>query len=371
MHILLVTAKLPPTKCGVGDHTAMLAKRFVSAGHQVSILTGQGTNADSIKGVAIRKDVPNWGTMYWRHIAGAIDKANPDAILINWVPQLYTPKGVSLGLALAARHLAKRGHKVYTMLHELWIPSHTIKRFLASAIQQSAVKWLVEASVHVGVSTRAWMPLLQKRFAKHSSKFGFLSVGSNIGINQQPADAQKLRDSLGIQSADKIVLVFSPHGSGKMPELIENVWEAVGGKKGIHLVVVGQVEPMFRDVLMSSVHGKKVHLLGYLADSKVSDWLSSADVLLAPFTDGASTRRGSVLAAISHGLPVVTTRGHLADEESLAEPAVRFADQESNEVVIALEKMLEREKNVDDVKRVYDSLEMPWNYWERVFSATS
>ena len=37
--------------------------------------------------------------------------------------------------------------------------------------------------------------------------------------------------------------------------------------------------------------------------------LAAADAAVFPFADGASARRGSVLAAMAHGLPIVTTSG--------------------------------------------------------------
>jgi len=46
---------------------------------------------------------------------------------------------------------------------------------------------------------------------------------------------------------------------------------------------------------------------GYLIPSEVSAHLLACDVLALPYDDGASFRRGSLLAAFEHGRPVVTT----------------------------------------------------------------
>ena len=48
----------------------------------------------------------------------------------------------------------------------------------------------------------------------------------------------------------------------------------------------------------------------------MSQWLCAVDVLLAPFEDGVSSRRTSVIAALAHGVPghivfPVTTGGSL------------------------------------------------------------
>ncbi len=51
-----------------------------------------------------------------------------------------------------------------------------------------------------------------------------------------------------------------------------------------------------------------VHRTGYLGDAEVSGWLHAADVISLPFADGASFRRGSLMAAIQHGCAIVTTQ---------------------------------------------------------------
>jgi glycosyltransferase involved in cell wall biosynthesis len=46
---------------------------------------------------------------------------------------------------------------------------------------------------------------------------------------------------------------------------------------------------------------------GWLAPPELSAYLLAGDVALLPCTDGASARRGSLLACAEHGLPIVST----------------------------------------------------------------
>ncbi|HEX9015413.1 MAG TPA: glycosyltransferase, partial [Chloroflexota bacterium] len=50
-----------------------------------------------------------------------------------------------------------------------------------------------------------------------------------------------------------------------------------------------------------------VVLTGHATPSEVSAHLLAADIAVLPFRDGVSLRRGSLLAVLEHGLPVVTT----------------------------------------------------------------
>ena len=52
---------------------------------------------------------------------------------------------------------------------------------------------------------------------------------------------------------------------------------------------------------------------------EVSRRLSAADLNLSAFIDGVSTRRGSLMAALQHGVASVGTRGYLTDQMLLNE----------------------------------------------------
>lgn len=49
------------------------------------------------------------------------------------------------------------------------------------------------------------------------------------------------------------------------------------------------------------------------------------DLYLAPFPDGISTRRGSAIVALQHGVPLLSTRGRLSDTVFLAAEGTSLA----------------------------------------------
>jgi glycosyltransferase involved in cell wall biosynthesis len=53
-----------------------------------------------------------------------------------------------------------------------------------------------------------------------------------------------------------------------------------------------------------------VHWTDFVGQEEVSAYLTASDVAVLPYRDGASYRRGSLMAVLAHGLPIVTTEPH-------------------------------------------------------------
>ena len=59
--------------------------------------------------------------------------------------------------------------------------------------------------------------------------------------------------------------------------------------------------------------GGRIAAPGEQSLDELSRHVSACDVMLQPYPDGVSSRRTSVMVALSHGRPVVTTFGHLSE----------------------------------------------------------
>ena len=82
-----------------------------------------------------------------------------------------------------------------------------------------------------------------------------------------------------------------------------------------HLLLLGRGGESMRDDLMlrDPQLAGRVHASGPLSDEDLSRHVAACDVMLQPYPDGVSTRRTSIMAALSHGKPVVTTSGRLTE----------------------------------------------------------
>ncbi len=80
---------------------------------------------------------------------------------------------------------------------------------------------------------------------------------------------------------------------------------------------------------------------GYLAAAEVSAWLLACDIVVLPYRDGVSLRRGSLMAALAHGCAVISTTPAAPIPELPDGRAVRLVPPASPEaLVLAISELL-------------------------------
>jgi glycosyltransferase involved in cell wall biosynthesis len=53
--------------------------------------------------------------------------------------------------------------------------------------------------------------------------------------------------------------------------------------------------------------GRRVHWTGFVSEEDVSGYLHACDLMVMPYKDGASLRRGTLMTVLAHGRPLITT----------------------------------------------------------------
>jgi glycosyltransferase involved in cell wall biosynthesis len=77
----------------------------------------------------------------------------------------------------------------------------------------------------------------------------------------------------------------------------------VGSSDPSNRAYLERVERLIEQVGMRA----RVIWTDYLPEQEVTAALCASDVCVLPYRDGASTRRGTLMAALAHALPIVTT----------------------------------------------------------------
>lgn len=324
MRIGIITGEYPPMQGGVGDYSRLLAEALLYEGHDIHILSSVKAHSD-LAALHVTR-LPGWGAGCLRAARRWARQHNLDAVSLQYQTAAY---GMSPWIHLLPRALHPL--PVITTCHDLRFPYLFPK---AGPLRLWIVRQLVASSKGVIVTNaqdeaqvRAWLP---------AERVSLIPIGSNISATLPPNyDRDAWRTRAGWQPQDFVVGYFGllNHSKG-VDTLLTALRQMIEAGLPARLVIIGGTQgssdPSNRDYsiriqeqIRQYALEPHIHWTGHLEDkAEVAGWLRASDVVALPFRDGASERRGSLLAALTQGCPIVTTRptapnGFFRDDDNL------------------------------------------------------
>jgi glycosyltransferase involved in cell wall biosynthesis len=232
-----------------------------------------------------------------------------DAVVVQYNPFSYGRWGFAPGLiaALWRLRLHRKRPRILLMVHEPYVPMTTWRLVLMGAWQRVQLRLIAAASDHVFCSTERFAEELRRwRYSRHISH---LPVASNFPDMRRFRDAE--RERLGVTDDCLVIAMLGTGHPSRLPGHLEQaVLTVTGSRQGVTVLNLGDGATS----LQGLPTGVRVHEPGRQPAETVARKIASADLFLAPFLDGVSTRRGSVMAALQHGVPVVATDGFITDD---------------------------------------------------------
>lgn len=303
MNVLFISGEYPPDVGGVGDYTDRLRGALSEVGVVSSVLT--------------RGQVRRWDA---RALAWLLRRAPPDGIVhIQYQPAAFDLLG-DVCLMPLLLHVSRPRVRVLTTFHDTRQP-YLFPR--AGPLRWQAVRLLARTSQAVlAADERDLHAVGRTRFQ--------VPIGSNVDCQPPPDyDREVFRTRLGLD--DLAVAFFGLLNASKGLDLLLDTFEQVRRQRPrARLLVlggsVGASDPTDRQTaarVAERMHALGALTPGYLEPASLSAHLLAADVALLPYVDGASPRRGSLLACAAHGLPIVSTQpvSHAVTDAVVAVPA--------------------------------------------------
>lgn len=271
---------------GVRDHGDQLAAALMRAGHTASVVDLHGTTgaAATLRTVSAAAGPHSW-------------------ILLQYVPHAFARRGVAPGLPwwLAALRRRRPDLRIATLVHEPYVRFERPQDLLLSPAMRLQLAAVCALSDTVLATTETWARMVRP-LARAAVQT--LPVGSNLPDRR--AARASTRNELG---ADEDTLVLSAFATGAATtdrEAVRLAAAAAAGRAGGALFLnLGAGAPEVGDL------GADVRVVapGMVDAGDLAGLLAASDVLLAPFVDGVSARRTTVVAALQHAVPTVTTVG--------------------------------------------------------------
>ena len=229
----------------------------------------------------------------------------------KWVILQYTAlgwsrRGCPFGVLVVLAILRCRGVRCGVLFHE---PHQTGGTGWLGRIRGACQSWVIRTSYSLASKAIFADPLEMIHWLpEDDSKGTFIPIGSNVPERLSQAAIRPNED------CTKTVAIFcitgAPHASIEIEEIAYTARCAVSSGAPLRFVFFGrgtseareQIECAFRDIPV------EISVLGLLDASKIGGILANSDVMLC-VRGAIFPRRGSALAGISCGLPIVCYRG--------------------------------------------------------------
>ncbi|NND72394.1 MAG: glycosyltransferase family 4 protein [Rhodothermales bacterium] len=305
MKVCIVFPVFPPSIDGIGDYTSRIAEALGTQA-EVHVLTGPKPHA-TIAGVRVETTFDQDPRLSGEMLVAAVDRIQPDWVLVQYNPFSYGKWGYNPHLPRSIRQIAEApGRKVALMIHEPYVPPENLRFHVMRLWQLRQFNSLINSAALVFFSISAWTEEFRLKYP--DKRIVHLPIGSNIPL--VPGNRSHVRSTYGI-SDDTILLGL--FGSGHPNRLFNYIHASIkqlrdDGVEAPLLYVGGSAEK-----LQAAMAGATFIDGGKLPADDVSRHLSAMDIYLCPFGKGVSSRRGSFMAGIQHGLPCVTTTGSQTD----------------------------------------------------------
>jgi glycosyltransferase involved in cell wall biosynthesis len=277
---------------------------------------GQGHLDD---GITVHRVAGGWRPADFARLDRGLDACpGPRRLIVQWVPHAFGRKSLNVGFCAWIRRRALAGDVVDVMVHEAFFAfgEGGIKQDGAAVVHRIMVMLLLSRANHVWVSIPAWARALRPYGFGRDLGFDWLPVPSNIPKVTDPEATAAARARAAFPAADAIVVGhFGTYERQVRRRLAALLPPLLARVPAVNLLLMGRDSEQFAAALSSShppLSGR-IHGTGLLDARRLSITLQACDLMVQPYPDGASTRRGSLMAALSHGRPVVTTEGHLSE----------------------------------------------------------
>lgn len=242
-----------------------------------------------------------------RDLEASVSKETKPWFLLQYTALAWSRRGFSWRVLTIIRRLKRAGARVVTVFHdaEPYFGNRVVDR-IRRRVQLHTMRKAVQLSdVSILTVPREKIPWI----ARLTGRTVFVPVGPNLPSPER-AWAKRASDS----GAPPTVGVFSlSEGRVGVEEVCligESALHATESLGALRIVVMGRNSEMHQELLREKLKGRPAELVvrGMLSGEEIVEGLGACDAML--FVRGPiSSRRGSAIAGIACGLPVIAREG--------------------------------------------------------------
>lgn len=328
MRIALLSGEYPPQPGGVGDYTRQLVRALSDEGCRVAVFTIQDGHfllydqfwdtpaTAEPPAVTLRPSADqsplNWSARAWPYVRAAALAWRPDWLHIQYQTGAYAMRAGINFLPRYLRWMPDRP-RIAATFHDLLVPY----LFPKAGPVRGWVNRRLAADCDALVATNAADAAQLAGMHLRRPTLATIPIGSNIDVAPPVGYSRAAwRAMLGVAPDELLVAYFGLLSPSKGADLLVEALAELGAGRLWRLLIIGGAATAPQDIAFAAQIERQLAQLGlselvirtgHVEPAVVSGHLLAADCVALPFRDGASFRRGSLLAALAHGRPLVTT----------------------------------------------------------------
>jgi glycosyltransferase involved in cell wall biosynthesis len=307
----LLTGEFPPQPGGVSDYTWQVAEGLARAGCAVHVWAPGERQDTAPEGVTVHRLPEGYGPRGLRRLERELARLpGPKRLVVQYVPHAFGYRAMNVPFALWLSK--RRGDEVWAFFHEVSFPwgwDRPWRHNVLGAVTRVMAALVVARAERVFISTSWWAERLPR--PPRRVPLEWLPVPSNLPTRPPPGEVETARASLRMDLESVLIGHMGTYGDlivGMLEEVLPALLRRDARRR---VVLTGRGSTRFAEQLTGR-HPElagRVHALGGLPADTLAATLKACDVLLQPYPDGLSTRRGSAMAGLGLGVPVVSNAG--------------------------------------------------------------
>lgn len=319
-----------------------LARALAAAGDEVHLWTPDEPAAPAA-GVTVHRVGRHFGPATWRRMSRELALLAPNCpVLLHYVPHSFGAKGMNLPFA----DWAARQRSLWVWFHEVAyprLPGQPWRHDLLVAVTERMAAHLQRACRRSFISTPAWEPRLHE-LAPGSVACTWLPVYSNLPTRVEAGEREAARTRLGAMPQTQLLAHFGTYYEYPCQVLRETVPMLLRNHPERRMALLGRGGERLRGELLAANAALDAQVVapGWMAAEQAAAGIAAADVLIEPYPDGMSSRRGSALAALALGRPVVSNHGAHTEPLWTDAGALELVSASAAELPAALAERCER-----------------------------
>ncbi|MGH7177523.1 MAG: glycosyltransferase family 4 protein [Tepidisphaeraceae bacterium] len=339
----ILTGEYPPDPGGVSDHTQQLARGLALAGDEVHVWAPPARGAQTPDPlVRVHRLRDRFGVSSLRSISAELARfTNETRILVQYVPHAFGWHSMNFGLCVWLAF--QQGSPIDVIFHEVAYPiraNQPLRHSMLGVAHHLMALSLSNASDRIFASTTAWDELLAPTLSG-GKRTRLIPSPSNLPVEVDSKVSALIRQRYAPEPQAALIGHFGTFG-GHLTPLLGRILPRIMQAPSRHMLLIGRGGNAFLSDFLSRNPNcaGRIHTVLDRPAQEVAEHLAACDLVVQPYSDGLTTRRSSLMAALALGVPCVATRGHATEPGWSGSGAVAVVDPQPQAVEQAVAELL-------------------------------